>query len=190
MSSHHFVREKQEPALLIMDLIHFDMELLGQVLEWIPTVFVTDSSYDEVNSLAVKIDFVFTPKPNFDVQEHTRIISCSDDVLEDALKYLVAKQYPAVNIITNSFHLKDYALFVDLIDLVIFVGNRKIFPVRSGFSKWQVAEKEISLMHNPLNVHTFGLWSMGDQIFKTEKDGFYGFTFEQPFVFISEEIGW
>jgi thiamine pyrophosphokinase len=103
--------------------------------------------------------------------------------------YLVAEQYPAVNIITNSFHLKDYALFVDLIDLVIFVGNRKIFPVRSGFSKWQVAKKEISLMYNTFNVQTFGLWEMGNQVFKTEKDGFYGFSFEQPFVFISEEIG-
>lgn len=189
MSSHHIVREKQEPALLIMDLVHFNMELLGQVLEWSPTIFVTDSAYDEVNSLAVKIDFVFTPKYNLDVQEHTRIIPCAGDILEDVLKYLVAEQYPAVNIITNSFHLKDYALFVDLIDLVIFVGNRKIFPVRSGFSKWQVAKKEISLMYNTFNVQTFGLWEMGNQVFKTEKDGFYGFSFEQPFVFISEEIG-
>ncbi len=187
MSSHHIVREKQEPALLILDLAHFNGELLGQILEWSPAVFATNSSYEEINSLGIKVDFVFAPESNLDVQEHTKIIVCSGDILEGALKYLVTEEYPAVNIITNSFYLKDYVLFVDLIDLVVFVGSRKIFPVRSGFSKWQVANKEISLMH-PVNVNTFGLWELESQVFKTEKDGFYGFTFEQPSVFISEEI--
>lgn len=188
MSSHHIVREKQEPALLIVDLVHFNTELLGQLLEWSPTILATESSYEEVNSLAIKIDVVLTSIPDFHVQENTRLVPCMDDPLEDALKYLVALGFPAVNIITNSFHLKDYVLFVDLIDLVIFVGDKKIFPVRSGFSKWQVAQKDISLMHAVPNVHTFGLLSIDDQMFKTEKDGFYGLTFDQPFVFVSENV--
>lgn len=188
MSSHHIVREKQEPALLIVDLAHFNMELLGQLLEWSPTVFVTNASYEKVNSLAIKIDAVFTSDTHINVQESTKLIPCSNDPLEDALKYLVAEQYPAVNIINDSFCLKDYALFADLIDLVVFVGNKKIFPVRSGFSKWQVAQKDISLMHDALNVHTFGLLPTGETMFRTQKDGFYGLTFDQPFVFMSESV--
>lgn len=42
MSSHHIVREKQEPALLIMDLNGFNDEHLGQLLEWNPTVLVNE----------------------------------------------------------------------------------------------------------------------------------------------------
>ena len=41
MSSHHIVREKQEPALLVLGLDDFPDELLGQLLEWSPTVIVT-----------------------------------------------------------------------------------------------------------------------------------------------------
>jgi len=164
------------------------MEHLGQILEWSPTIFVTEQSHEKVNSLAIKIDAVFTSDTTTMVQENTQIIPCTIDPLTDALKYLVAQQYPAVNIITNSFYLKDYALFADLIDLVVFVGNKKIFPIRSGFSKWQVAKKDISLMHDALNVHTFGLQATGETMFRTEKDGFYGLTFDQPFVFMSETI--
>lgn len=188
MSSHHIVREKQEPALLIVDLDHFNIDLLGQLLEWSPTVFVTNAAYEKVNSLAIKIDAVFTSNTHISIQENTKLIPCANDVLEDALKYLIAEQYPAVNIINDSFCLKDYALFAELIDLVVFVGNKKIFPVRSGFSKWQVAQKDISLMHEVHNVHTFGLLPTGETMFRTEKDGFYGLTFDQPVVFMSESI--
>ena len=188
MSSHHIVREKQEPALLIIDLDHFNTELLGQLLEWSPTVLVTDTSYEKVNAMGIKIDAIFTTKVSCSIQAHTRIIPCTDNQLADALKYLVAEQYPAVNIIDHSFCLKDYALFADLINLVVFVGNQKIFPIRSGFSKWQVAKQNISLMHEASNVHTFGLLPTSNTMFKTEKDGFYGLTFDQPFVFMSERI--
>ena len=34
MSSHHIVRERQEPALLITDVYSIDPELVGQLLEW------------------------------------------------------------------------------------------------------------------------------------------------------------
>ena len=42
MSSHHIVREKQEPALLVLGLNNFSTELLGQLLEWNPTVITTE----------------------------------------------------------------------------------------------------------------------------------------------------
>ncbi|HYG16495.1 MAG TPA: thiamine diphosphokinase, partial [Bacteroidia bacterium] len=40
MSSHHFVKEKQEPALIIANGEACSRELLGQLLEWQPTVMV------------------------------------------------------------------------------------------------------------------------------------------------------
>jgi hypothetical protein len=38
MSSHHFVRDQQEPALLILALEAFTYDSLGELLEWVPTV--------------------------------------------------------------------------------------------------------------------------------------------------------
>ena len=56
MSSHHVVREKQEPALLVLGLDGFDDELLGQLLEWSPTVITTQQIAERLNAYGIKID--------------------------------------------------------------------------------------------------------------------------------------
>ena len=188
MSSHHIVREKQEPALLIMNLDGFESEHLGQILEWSPTVIVSEDIYELADSLALKIDAVITRDPGFNAQESTRLILTDTEPLEDALKYLVGENYPAVNIITKNFILKDYALFVNDIDIVVFIAGKKIFPVRSGFSKWQPAGEQIHLLHEVNNLKISGLIVGADHVLKTEKDGFYSLTFDQPFMFIAETI--
>ena len=188
MSSHHIVREKQEPALLIMSLDGFESENLGQILEWSPTVIVNEDIYEFADSLAIKIDGVITNNPHFQAQENTRLILTDTEPLEDCLKFLVGEGYPAVNIITRDFALKDYALFVDDIDMVVFIGDQKIFPVRSGFSKWQPAGETVHLLHEIHTLSTSGLVKKEEHILETEKDGFYSFTFDQPFIFISEKL--
>jgi len=60
MSSHHIVREKQEPALLILELGLFEEEHLGQLLEWSPTVLVNDASAEKLHSLGIKFDMLLT----------------------------------------------------------------------------------------------------------------------------------
>lgn len=188
MSSHHIVREKQEPALLILSLEGFLSENLGQLLEWSPTVLVAEEIYDLVDSLGIKIDAVITADAHFAGQENTLIILTNSNPLNDALKHLVGEQYSAVNIIANEFALKDYALYVDEIDMVIFTADKKIFPIRSGFSKWQAAGEQIGLMHPVQNLHISGLYHLTEDVLETEKDGFYSMSFEQPFIFISEFI--
>jgi thiamine pyrophosphokinase len=149
---------------------------------------VHEAIYELVDSMALKVDAVVTKDLHFNTQESTRLILTDTEPLQDALKFLVAEQYPAVNIITNQFVLKDYVLFVDDLDIVVFIGNKKIFPVRSGFSKWQPAGEEIQLLHEVQNLRTSGLVNVEEPIMKTEKDGFYSLSFDQPFIFISESI--
>ena len=188
MSSHHIVREKQEPALLIMDLQGFSAENLGQLLEWSPTVLVNESVYEIADSMGIKIDGLLTRDPNFDVQEHTLLILTDTEPLQDTLKYLVGQGYPAVNIIDQTFAMKDYAFFVDHINLVIFNPHQKIFPVKSGFSKWQTAAEKIHILHEVKHLQTEGLKQLDAHTWMTEKDGFYALEFDQPYIFIAEEI--
>ncbi|HCN83063.1 MAG TPA: thiamine pyrophosphokinase [Sphingobacteriaceae bacterium] len=188
MSSHHIVREKQEPALLILNLDQFDQEYLGQLLEWSPTIIVSGPVYEKADSLGIKIDVVITSDPGFSPQESTLIIPAGDTLLEDALKFLVGEQYPSVNIITSEFALKDYAMYVDRIDLVIYMGDKKIFPVRSGFSKWCAAGENVLLLQEVNNLHTSGLQLINHHTLQTEKDGFYTLTFDHSFIFIAETI--
>lgn len=188
MSSHHIVREKQEPALLIISLDGFDPENLGQLLEWSPTVIVADDVYEHADSLGIKIDAVVTSNPNFITQESTRLIFTETQPLEDALKFLVGEQYPSVNIINSEFVIKDYILFVDDIGLVIYTPNKKIFPVRSGFSKWKALGEQVIFQQEAINLKTDGLRFLTETVAETEKDGFYSLTFDQPVVFVAELI--
>ena len=56
MSSHHIVREKQEPALIIANGEACSFDLLGQLLEWSPFVVVLDQAIHRVIELGIKID--------------------------------------------------------------------------------------------------------------------------------------
>ena len=58
MSSHHIVRDDQEPALIIANGAACHEELLGQVLEWQPLVIVLDSAIERVINLNIKVDVV------------------------------------------------------------------------------------------------------------------------------------
>ncbi|MDF3077977.1 MAG: thiamine pyrophosphokinae [Sphingobacteriaceae bacterium] len=188
MSSHHIVREKQEPALLIASLGNFHPENLGQLLEWSPTVIVTEDIYEHADSMGIKIDAVITSNPDFSSQESTHLIFTETNPLEDGLKYLVGEQYPSVNVIVKEFVLLDYVLFAESIDLVIYTDNKKIFPVRSGFSKWRALGEQLFFLQEVVSLKTSGLIFLTDHVAEMEKDGFYSLTFDQPFIFIAEEI--
>ena len=191
MSSHHFVKEKQEPALIIADLIGFDEEYLGQLLEWSPTVLVPSHLIEKVISLGIKVDVVLiSDNEEINNQEHLKLVKTNVDFLEDALKYLVFEGYPAVNIVHSKFEEKSYSLFIDAIDVVIFKGEQKIYSVNSGFSKWKISGEEISVFHpeSIQNLSFSGLEKINENEFKTLKDGFFSFTFNQPYVFIAEKL--
>lgn len=188
MSSHHIVREKQEPALLIMDLNGFNDEHLGQLLEWNPTVLVNEPVYEAADSLGIKIDGVISSSISSPLQHKTFVIHTGNSPLLDALKYLAGEQYHAVNIITTSFKLKDYALFADSITLVILTPQTRIFTAKPGFSKWKVAGEQIEILSEVKNLNTMGLHKISEHTYKTEKEGFYTLTFDQPFIFIAEEL--
>ncbi len=204
MSSHHIVREKQEPALLIEDLEGFDEEYFGQLLEWSPTVLVAADSYDRLTSMGIKSDILInTNGENQDyAEEHLKELS-GTQVIETALKYLITEKYGAVNIISSYFLAKDYYFFIDKIDLVIYTGNFKIYPVKSGYSKWQTVGESIFLLEpssaltvteglklfeNDQSQSNYDVLPGNFHHYKTIKDGFFCLFFEQHFIFIAEKL--
>lgn len=74
MSSHHIVRERQEPALLITDIYSIDIDLVGQILEWSPTIITDIDSYEAVTSQNYKVDVIFTNKLIDLPQEHVKSV--------------------------------------------------------------------------------------------------------------------
>jgi thiamine pyrophosphokinase len=189
MSSHHIVREKQEPALLVLGMDNFPEELLGQLLEWSPTVITTPHTAEKLDSFGIKVDWIITDGENEGLQSDVKLMPTAGDSLTDAaFKYLIAHNYPAVNIVTDELELNDFLAYTDKINLVIFHNGQKIYAVSSGFSKWKPAGEAITVLSQPDALVYNGLEKTGAGTYKTLHDGFFTLQFEQPFLFVAEPL--
>ncbi len=120
MSSHHIVRDEQEPALLIANGEACQYELLGQLLEWSPIVVVLDSAVWRVLDLGINIDVLlgdFDRGLDLDAvrarQYPLEIIHAPDQNktdLEKGLEYLIERGIPAVNIVWATGRRADHSI--------------------------------------------------------------------------------
>lgn len=189
MSSHHIIREKQEPALLVLGLDNFDDELLGQLLEWSPTVMVTETIAEKLNAYGIKVDWVITNNIDGDIQSDVQLLQVTNEpIISSALKHLTANNYPAVNVVADELNLDHYFPFIDKINLVIFYNNQKIYPVASGYSKWKPAGEVIELLSTPNHLQFTGLDKLSETMFKTQQDGFFTLRFDSPFIVVAEAL--
>nr|WP_294790795.1 thiamine pyrophosphokinase [uncultured Mucilaginibacter sp.] len=189
MSSHHIVREKQEPALLILGMDTFDLELFGQLLEWSPTVITTVDIAEKLNSLGIKVDRILSDNQADDVQSDVKYIPTNGiSSAQAALQFLVAENYMAVNIVIDELNLADFESFVPHINLVVFHQQKKTYPISSAFTKWLPAGEVITLHSQPDDLVTSGLSQAGMGQHETIADGVIKLEFTDSFIFISETI--
>ena len=189
MSSHHIVREKQEPALLILGLDNFDDEHLGQLLEWSPTLIATALMAEKLNAYGIKVDWIITDDANTDLQSDIKYLPIGDKtIIEAALQYLITQGYPSVNIITDDFDLTTYLSFAAQINLAIFYDQQKTYAVNSGFNKWKPADEIIRTISTENNLTTTGLEQISPDTYRTIADGIFSLKFNDPVLFISETL--
>ncbi len=187
MSSHHIVKEKQEPALYIHCLGNFDEEYLGQLLEWSPTLLVAANQYEKVLSLGIKVDVVVGPNNNQNNQENTTYIATVVDKLQTAINYLIAKKYPAVNVISNTTNFDDLICFLPQINLVLFNQNQKSYPIKNGFKIWKPAGTIFNVKSdNNFNFSNLTIQKNGS--FTVTNDGFVTFNFNNNYLFLTETL--
>lgn len=187
MSSHHIIREKQEPALYIHDLGAFNEEYLGQLLEWSPTLIVNAAVYEKIVSLGLKVDIVVNPSPGDTFQENIKGIRSQSDELDGVLDYLIAEKYPAVNVIDTKSNLRELGSYISEIDIVVFTETEKAYAIKSGFSVWKPKD---SVFHIEVLTYfeTENLRQDESGNFVVINDGFVTFTFNTPYLFISEKL--
>ena len=164
MSSHHIVRDDQEPALIIANGAACSKELLGQLLEWSPLVIVLDSAMDRVLELGIKVDVLlgdfdrgFNPEKYLEQQYPLEIVHTPDQEktdLEKAFDYLITRKIPAVNVIWATGKRADHTItnitnivrFRDKLKIVVLDDHSKIFLLPQKFEKWYPAGTPISLI--------------------------------------------
>lgn len=146
MSSHHFVKDQQEPAVFILTTENIRFEQVSPLLEWVPTILVTEESLDQVLSWGIKIDVILASdefqKDNQQLLEEQYPIkfltSNSEDHLENGIKYLLGANHFATHLVGfPHFKALELESQLALINLTILDGNWKYYPVKSGnFKKW------------------------------------------------------
>ncbi|WP_297336431.1 thiamine pyrophosphokinase [Algoriphagus sp.] len=149
MSSHHFVKEQQEPAVFILNthLIKFDQ--VASLLEWVPTLLVCQESVDEVLSWGVKIDVILATeefqRKNLSLLEQQyplRFLTCNpQEFLAEGLHYLHASGHSGAHLVGFAHqHVSELDPFIQWMDLTVFENQWRFYPIKSTpFKKWLAA---------------------------------------------------
>lgn len=164
MSSHHIVRDDQEPALIIANGAACSSELMNQLLEWQPLVIVLDSAMERVVELGIKVDVLlgdfdrdFDPNSYKEKQYPLEIIHVPDQDktdLEKAFDYLIARGHKAVNVIWATGRRIDHTLhnltilahYRDRLKIVVLDDHSKAFIIPSHYQKWYPKNTILSLL--------------------------------------------
>ena len=164
MSSHHIVRDDQEPALIIANGASCSEELMGQLLEWSPLVIVLDSAIERVLELGIKVDVLlgdfdrgFNPEYYLEKQYPLEIVHTPNQEktdLEKAFDYLIDKGNKAVNVIWATGKRADHTItnitnivaYRNQLKIVIIDDHSKVFLLPNKYDKWYIANTTLSLI--------------------------------------------
>lgn len=132
MSSHHIIRENQEPALIILEKIN--SELLGQICEWSPGIYVSEELLDWILDKNIKVDCIFG----------------SEDLKEESL-LKVKHQMPVNYLIINSSEIKEIMSEINNSEIYVTSANIEFLGMDS--------EKRIILINDEFKgFRKIGIW--------------------------------
>ena len=211
MSSHHIVRDDQEPALIIANGAACSDELLGQLLEWSPLVVVLDSAMERVVELGIKVDVLLGDfdrgfDANYYKENHypIEIIHTPNQNktdLEKAFDYLYARNIPAVNVVWATGKRADHTIsnltnianYRDKLKIVILDDHSKVFLMPRKFEKWYTEKTLISLIPigNVTGIHSTNLHYplKNDTLTMGYRNGSSNFVAKDGLVVIEHQTG-
>lgn len=189
MSSHHIIRENQEPALIIANGSACHSELLGQLLEWSPYVVVLDGALHRVLELGIHVDVVIGDFDSITTEDAEKVKQMNFKMhhvynqdktdLQKGLEFLIEKGHKAVNVIWATGMRADHtfnnictlAWYKNEIQANILDDHSRIFVLPKQFVKKYIPGETLSLL--PLGtvegITTKGLlYSLNDETLSTE----------------------
>lgn len=189
MSSHHIVREDQEPALIIDEIGAVSSGLFLQLLEWSPTVIIHASQLESVRAFETKVDVLFSERKPRILQDNVVFRESSPEAFAfEALRYLVDKHYTAAYLLTTERNIGLIGDFFGNISITVMANGKRYYAVRSGFSKWKPEGERITLFKQMRNLAVSGLVRVGDDTYDTTEDGFFELTFSGEYGIIGETL--
>jgi len=159
MSSHHFVRDGQEPALIIANGAMCSYDILTSLMEWCPYLVVLDGAYQRVKNLQITPDVVIGDFDSIEILEQNPNVSYIEDDnqentdLEKALDLLIAKGYTDVNIVWATGNRLDHTInnFATLakypkVKIVLYDDHSRAFILPKSYKKHYNEGTRLSLI--------------------------------------------
>jgi len=177
MSSHHVIREDQEPALILANGESCSLQLLEQLLEWSPYVLVLDGALHRVIDLKLKFNSVLGDWDGVDdveslIQDYqpVEVVHAPDQHktdLDKGIEFLLEKGHKEIHLLWATGKRLDHTMnnivtmakYSDRCTIVIFDDHTRAYCVPSPFSKYFNKGTNISLfpINNCSNIRTKGL---------------------------------
>jgi len=207
MSSHHVVKEIQEPAIFLLNEEAVNIAIVQGMLEWSPVILVSDECFPLLAHYGIKVDALICERNfanNFEIEISMQqpmdviLIKDSNQEIPEGLKYLAGKGCTAVNIFGTCTDRQMFEINRQHKDLTItyFSHKEKYVYVGGGsFEKWLPKNNPIkifpSMMEQEFKSH--GLVSKKNKFtidkpteFFTKKDGVISIKSDHREFFISE----
>jgi thiamine pyrophosphokinase len=165
MSSHHIVRDNQEPALIIANGADCGDDLLQQLMEWSPYVLALDGAVHRLLERNIRFDAWlgdFDSGAGVDemalskMGDIQRIWAEDQDKtdLEKGIEFLISKGHVAANIIWGTGRRADHTInnmatlwrYHDQMTLSLLDDHSRVYPLNRQFKKWYPAGTAISLI--------------------------------------------
>jgi len=159
MSSHHIVRDEQEPAILITEVKKQYWPGIEQLLGWIPTVIVDENCVNDVLLRGFKIDIVICQEQNLtalkellqDQQPIKFLLKEKGDIVEVAVKYLDSRGYKGVNIFGGFDPTKSLSINRQITAIWYDAEYRYVLSKKTIFQKWMTANNMFCLKKTESN---------------------------------------
>jgi hypothetical protein len=196
MSSHHFIKEGQEPALILANAVFADH--VSELLEWAPTIVVLEEAIEFVLQKGTKVDMVITIDKHdahaqaFQHQQPVRFVHARDNLsaLGIGLELLISQKQRSVNIICVNAEdlIRTIDPFINLIEMNLVTEQCKYSYHDKGlFKKWLAAGDDLKLFSNS-EVKVSGRIARSGQTVRILEEGMVEMTSAAAFWLVEKIV--
>lgn len=189
MSSHHIIRDEQEPPIFVFQ-INDNWQELSEILGWSPILLISPSLKENFELRQTKIDGYLIEKNSGTVIGEKDLVYVDNQLIESLLNWISTKKCTALNIFCNDDMMMD--LFQKLnkkplsIPFIFFTEKGKyILKPNSKFKKWYPEKFKIDIINN--DVKSVENLVQNQEGFSVEKAGFARIEVEGELILIKEK---
>lgn len=180
MSSHHVVRENQEPAVLFIEATNCDLNILNQALEWSPFVIATPASSKFLLDQGIKVDVIFYEDQQLVNhihlnQSNIELIQYEGNLLKEALLFLRKRNHFAVYIFSAFEKIPAFLAKNSNLTINIFDFKTRWALVQNSTNKWFPKGRQLLVLGSNVRFFRYDKELQGEDLKPTKANGIIKF---------------